>query len=163
MGKRRAYRSTTVKKVAVERVLESAPGGDVHVGLDIGKFEIFTVIRWGDGTFERPWKVKNPTEIVLLVSLLRVLAKDRTVTVAMESTGTYGDALRQALADAELCVHRVSGKAAHDYAEIFDGVPSKHDGKDLTVTDFGEGDSDIHRGRRRPIGFGASCHGSGVC
>ena len=133
MGKRRAYRSTAVKKVVLEQVLESAPVGDVHVGMDIGKGEIFTVIRWSDRTFERPWKAANPTEIIKLVALLRVLARDRAVTVAMESTGTYGDALRQALSDAGLSVHRVSGKAAHDYAEIFDGVPSKHDGKDAAV------------------------------
>ena len=53
--------------------------------------------------------------------------------IAMESTGTYGDALRQALTDAKLTVHRVSGKAVHDYAEIFDGVPSQHDGKDAAM------------------------------
>src|SRR5439155_22368060 len=46
---------------------------------------------------------------------------------------TYGDALRQALHDAGLAVWRVSPKAAHDYAEIFDGVPSQHDGKDAAV------------------------------
>ena len=133
MVKRRAYRSTAVKKVALEKLLELAPVGDVHLGMDIGKGEVFTVIRWSDGTFEPPWKAKNPTEISELVALFQVLAKDRAVTVAMESTGTYGDALRQALSDAGLCVHRVSGKAAHDYAEIFDGVPSKHDGKDAAV------------------------------
>ena len=133
MGKRRAYRSTAVKKVVLEKVLASAPAGDVHIGMDVGKAEVFAVLRWSDGTFERPWKVKNPTEIMPLVAILQVLAKDRAVTIAMESTGTYGDALRQALGDAELCVHRVSGKAAHDYAEIFDGVPSKHDGKDAAV------------------------------
>ena len=48
--------------------------------------------------------------------------------VSMESTGTYGDALRAALAAAGLEVHRVGGKAAHDYAEVFDGVPSQHPG-----------------------------------
>ena len=32
-----------------------------------------------------------------------------------------------------LSVHRVSGKAVHDYAEIFDGVPSQHDGKDAAM------------------------------
>ncbi len=133
MGKRRAYRSTAVKKVVLEKLLESVPAGDVHLGMDIGKGEVLTVVRWSDGTFERPWKAKNPTEISELVALLQVLAKDRAVTVAMESTGTYGDALRQALSDAGLTVHRVSGKAAHDYAEIFDGVPSKHDGKDAAV------------------------------
>ena len=125
MGKRRAYRATAVKKVVLEKLLELAPVGDVHLGMDIGKGEVFTVIRWSDGTFESPWKAKNPTEIGGLVALLRLLAEDRAVTVAMESTGTYGDALRQALSDAGLSVHRVSGKAAHDCAEIFDGESTK--------------------------------------
>ena len=30
-------------------------------------------------------------------------------------------------------VVRVSNKASHDYADIFDGVPSQHDGKDAAV------------------------------
>ena len=30
-------------------------------------------------------------------------------------------------------VQRVSNKASHDYAEVFDGVPSQHDGKDAAV------------------------------
>jgi len=53
--------------------------------------------------------------------------------VAMESSGTYGDALRQALSDNGIEIQRVGGKAAHDYAEVFDGVPSQHDGKDAAV------------------------------
>lgn len=133
MRKRRAYRGSDVKKVLLKKVLVLAPTGAVTVGLDIGKHEILVVVRWVDGTFERPWKVKNPSEIVLLVRLLQVVAEQRVLTVAMESTGTYGDALRQALTDAKLNVHRVSGKATHDYAEIFDGVPSQHDGKDAAV------------------------------
>ena len=133
MGKRRAYRATAVKNIDLDKMLASVPEGDVRVGLDIGKLEVFAVVRWADGSFERPWKVKNPTEIRRLVSLLRVLARNRSVTLAMESTGTYGDALRQALTDAELEIHRVSAKAVQDYAEIFDGVPSKHDGKDAAI------------------------------
>src|SRR5208337_2727798 len=43
------------------------------------------------------------------------------------------DALRQALADNQIELQRVGGKAAHDYAEVFDGVPSQHDGKDAAV------------------------------
>ena len=117
----------------MKEILESAALGKAYVGLDVGKGEIFAVVRWADESFERPWRAKNPTEVMPLVAILNVLAKDRDVTIAMESTGTYGDALRQALGDAGLCVHRVSGKAAHDYAEIFDGVPSKHDGKDAAI------------------------------
>ena len=36
------------------------------------------------------------------------------LVVAMESSGTYGDALRQALGDNGIDVRRVNGKAAHD-------------------------------------------------
>lgn len=133
MRKKRAYRATDVKNVMLGRVLESSPTGAATVGLDVGKLEVFAVVRWADGMFERPWKVKNPSEIRQLVELLRGVAEERPLMVAMESTGTYGDALRQALTDAELEIRRVGGKAASDYAEIFDGVPSKHDGKDAAI------------------------------
>src|SRR5687768_14079796 len=40
--------------------------------------------------------------------------KDVAFIVAMESTGTYGDALRTRLTAAGLEVHRVGSKAAHE-------------------------------------------------
>src|SRR5215471_9831859 len=86
-----------------------------------------------DGRFERPWRIKNPWEIATLVALVRQVKADRRLVVAMESSGTYGDSLRQALGDNGIEVQRVNGKAAHDYAEVFDGVPSQHDGKDAAV------------------------------
>ncbi len=131
--RRKAYRSTEVKHVELELVLSRGPQGPVTVGLDVGKFVIYVVVRWSDGSFERPWRVENPSEIELLVRLLVALAASRKMTVAMESTGTYGDALRGKLSAAGLVLHRVGGKAASDYAEIFDGVPSQHDGKDAAV------------------------------
>jgi len=42
----------------------------------------------------------------------------------MESTGTYGDPLRDQMALIEVPVFRVSTKHTHDAAELFDGVPS---------------------------------------
>ena len=131
--KRRAYRATEVKDVSLEEVLRSAPAGAATAGLDIGKYEVHAVVRWKDGNFERPWKAQNPSEIETLVGLLRKIADQRPLVVAMESTGTYGDALRAKFAEAGLEVRRVGGKAAHDYAEVFDGVPSQHDGKDAAV------------------------------
>jgi transposase len=92
------------------------------------------VVRWGSGDFERPWSVKNPTEISPLVERLSVLQEACAgLTIGMESTGTYGEAVRQALTAANLTVHRVSGKSTSDYKEIFDGVPSQHDGKDAAI------------------------------
>jgi transposase len=105
----------------------------VEAGLDIGKKWVWVVIRFRDGTYLRPWRVSNPQELSLLAEVLKQMGQRVKLTVAMESSGTYGDALRLALSRAELCVHRVSSKASHDWAESFDGVPSQHDGKDAGV------------------------------
>ena len=131
--KRRAYVGTRVKDVDPARLTQLKSTLAVMVGVDVGKQKLFAVCRWSDGKFERPWKINNPSEIGDFVTLLRRVGAGRQLIVAMESSGTYGDVLRQALADAGIDLHRVSGKAAHDYAEVFDGVPSQHDGKDAAV------------------------------
>jgi transposase len=133
MSKRRVYRATEVNHVRWESLVAGRVAGAVTVGMDIGKFEILVVVRWADSTFERPWRVENPAGIPQLIGLLRKLRETQALTVALESTGTYGDALRSQLAAADLPVRRVGGKAAHDYAEVFDGVPSQHDGKDAAI------------------------------
>jgi transposase len=129
----RAYRATRVNDVNWEQLARGKESLGVALGVDVGKFDLFVVCRWDDGRFERPWRVKNPKEIPALVALVTRIKAEREALVAMEPSGTYGDALRQALADKEVAVQRVGGKAAHDYAEVFDGVPSQHDGKDAAV------------------------------
>ena len=131
--KREAYRAVAVKQVFVESLVADKAGVAAVVGLDVAKSDFLATVRWSDGRFERPWRAKSPEEIPDMIHRLQRLADGRSLTIAMESTGTYGDALRQALTDAKLTVHRVSGKAVHDYAEIFDGVPSQHDGKDAAM------------------------------
>jgi len=117
----------------LHEVTDGRAGQEVVVGMDIGKFEIMAVARWPDRSFARPWRVANPSDVPVLIGLLKELAQGRHLQLAMEPSGTYGDALRQALSDAGFALQRVSPKAAHDYAEIFDGVPSQHDGKDAAV------------------------------
>ena len=67
--KRRAYRATDLKDLRLENVLKAAPAGNATAGLDIGKFEVRAVVRWNGGSFERPWKAENPSQIELLVRL----------------------------------------------------------------------------------------------
>jgi len=129
----RAYRARSVKKVNWKEVVGGRGRQAVCVGVDIGKRAILGVVRWQNGRFERPWLVKNPEEIGEFIALLVEMGRGRGLRVAMEPTGTYGDALRQALCDAGMRVERVSPKVAHDYAEVFDGVPSQLDGKDAGV------------------------------
>ncbi len=137
MVSKRAYKRVGVNDIDRERLIDAAiEFGDVGtvLGLDIAKQEIVACLRWGKGTFERPWKVVNPKEIELLVELCELLnSRCDGFTVGLESTGTYGDGIRYALTEASIRVQRVSGKAVSDYHEIFDGVPSQHDGKDAAM------------------------------
>lgn len=147
MSKKRTYRRESVNSVNVESLrkqVHSRSQEKVFVGMDIAKQEIVACLRWGEDDFQRPWNVKNPSEISQLVKLLTELKQAGVeLTIGMESTGTYGEAIRRALTNADLCVHRVSGKAVKDYREIFDGVPSQHDGKDAAMiaelTSYGKG------------------------
>jgi transposase len=131
--KSKAYRGTAVNRTEASRIGLGREGQAVTVGIDVGKYQLTVVARWPDGDFERPWDVANPAQLPTLVALLGQLASRHPMTVALEPSGTYGDALRQALGDAGIEVRRVSPKAAHDYAEVFDGVPSQHDHKDAAV------------------------------
>jgi transposase len=131
--KSKAYRAVNVKKVAWQQVVAGHEGQGAVLGFDVGKRSILAMLRWGGSDFERPWRVDNPDEVRQLAECVAWLSEGRRLVVAMEPTGTYGDVLRQALAEVGVTVHRVSPKMASDFAEIFDGVPSQHDGKDAAV------------------------------
>ena len=137
MTKKRQYKRQSVNEVCIEWLRDRAVAyGDAgtSVGLDVAKGEIVACVRWAKGSFERPWSVKNPTEIHVLIELLVQLKEIcGSLTIGLESTGTYSDAVRRAMTEAFLEVHRVSGKSVKDYQEIFDGVPSQHDGKDAAI------------------------------
>src|SRR6266851_3767000 len=121
--KKKAYSSVAVNDVQLAKLLAGREDAAVDVGCDIGKHNVLVMLRWGEADLEKPWRVRHPSE----------LTRGRRLRIGMEPTGTYGDPLRQLLADAGLRVQRVGTKAAHDYAEVFDGVPSQHDGKDAAV------------------------------
>ena len=112
MSKKRLYQRQSVNEVDRDWLRDRAVGhGDAGttVGLDVAKHEIVVCVRWADGRFERPWSVKNPTEIGLLIELLQQLKElCGSLTIGMESTGTYGDAVRLAMTEAFLEVHRVN-------------------------------------------------------
>ena len=129
----KAYSARNVNLITLDSFLKDRQGQDLYIGGDVGKQQIKIVLNWATNDFERPWTVNNPQQIRLLIEQFKKLAVGRRLIVALEPSGTYGDVLRQACGDAQIIVHRVSPKAAHDYAEVFDGVPSQHDGKDAAV------------------------------
>ena len=133
MRTKRPYRAVCVERVDVDSLDESIGSEPVTIGLDVAKHEIIAVVRDSTGAFSSPWKVKQPSQIGELVQKINRLAANRPVVVALESTGTYSDPVRQALSDCGLVVNWVSGRDKSDYQEIFDGVPSAHDAKDAAI------------------------------
>lgn len=131
--RKNAYRATAVKSINVTEVISRLSEGPAVLGLDIGKHAILAVLRDAQGNFQRPWRVRNPQDVAELVQRAQAVSQARPLRVALEPTGTYGDPVRGALTAAGLEVHRVGSKATSDYQEIFDGVPSAHDGKDAAV------------------------------
>ena len=131
--RKRQYSQINVNEVSIELLARDRAGQKVVAGVDVGKGELTLCLVWPDREFERPWRIKSPGQIRLAAGMLLELNASCPVTVAMESSGTYGDAFRQALFDVGLPVHRVSGKAVKDDSEGFDGVPSNHDGKDAAI------------------------------
>jgi transposase len=132
---RRAYKRVKVNSLEMASLLQVAREQKSAVlGLDVAKLEIVACLRWESGLFERPWSVCNPLEVDKLVEICERLIKQRLkLRVALESTGTYADSVRMAMSEVGLKVIRVGGKSVSDYREIFDGVPSQHDGKDAAM------------------------------
>jgi len=91
------------------------------------------VLMQADLTVSATVKWKHPEQTrELAAHLIEDLHADR-VEVAMEPSGTYGDALYGYLSGLGVAIYRVSPKRVHDAAEVYDGVPSLHDAKSAYI------------------------------
>jgi transposase len=145
--KKRMYRAVDVKRVDWERLSATAAGQRVVVGVDVAKERPFAAVRVEGGEVVLLWKWRQPWENTQVVEKLSGLGAS-SVEVVMEPSGTYGDALRSQLEGAGIEVFRVSPKRCHDYAEVYDGVPSHHDGKSAVLL------ADLHvqgKSKRWPV------------
>lgn len=106
---------------------ERFEGDEVVVGIDVGKIAFYASVMvsgWEDFDiiyFERD-------DIAGFIDHLAGLPFDK-VTLVVEPTGTYADGLIDQARQAELDVVRINGNRVSKSAEVFDGVPSLHDGK----------------------------------
>ena len=41
---------------------QSHAGQTCVLGVDVAKLELMAVLRWPDGSFQRPWRIENPGE-----------------------------------------------------------------------------------------------------
>jgi len=139
------YRAESINNLEVAKLLEALRGRNVTFAMDVAKRELVGVF------MEVPEKVlcsvswKAPTETMRMVEVLSQAAGVCTLAVALEPTGTYGDAMRGLMHGLGLPVYRVSPKRASDAAEIYDGVPSQHDSKCAAIVGWlhGQGRSEL--------------------
>ena len=127
--KKRIYKATNVKRVNWERIIAETQGQRIIFGIDVAKEDFFAVLMNVDHRVIETLKWVHPQQSRELVEHLLHDLKGAHLEVAMEPSGTYGDALRGYLIDVGLSVYQVSPKRVHDVAEVYDGVPSLHDAK----------------------------------
>ena len=83
---------------------------DFVAALQVRPGEILARFKW-----QHPQKTRSP-----LAGVAQLQARG-PVEAVLESSGTYGDALRGQLQALGVAVYRVSAKRVHDAAEVFDG------------------------------------------
>lgn len=123
------YRSVECKQVDWQRVQERASGQTLVFAVDVAKEAFFGLlqVKGGEAVVRIRWS--HPGETGEVLSGLERLVAAAPVEAVLESSGTYGDALRWQLGVRGIAVYRVSAKRVHDAAEVYDGVPSLHDAK----------------------------------
>jgi len=137
--RKRIYQAISVNQVDVERLVKVMQGR-VIFGCDAAKDRWYGAFMKVDGEVVLTicWDIQDDREALL--SLLEALRQAGIVVeVVAEPTGTYASALMWELEQAGYLIYRVSPKHTHDYAEIYDGVPSTHDAKAAAVV------ADLHR------------------
>lgn len=130
--KKRAYRAVNVNQIEAAKVSEAIKGQRVVLGIDIAKEVNFGRLVTEQREVVATFKWTQTTQTRAVVQWLGQLEASQ-VEVALEPSGTYGDALIYQLGQAGLAVYQVSAKRSHDAAEVYDGVPSLHDAKSADI------------------------------
>ncbi len=131
MGKHK-YRAINFKDLDGERLQNQVRNRRVVLGADMAKETHYGALVGEDREVILIFKWDQLDESLPVVDLLRSLPV-ASLSVAIEPSGTYGDPFRVLAQSADLEVYRVSPKRCHDYAEVYDGVPSQHDGKSAVL------------------------------
>jgi transposase len=129
MKAKRTYGTVDVEKLDVAGLLALVTVGCI-IAIDVAKTKFVAAIATAAGDLVRLLRFEHPRQTQAFLSVVKAMGeaglKPRAV---MESTGTYGDAIRYQLHRLNVPVHMMSPKHTHDFAEVIDGVPSMHDPK----------------------------------
>jgi transposase len=129
--KKRTYQSKKINQINWEEIKKDVDGKRVVFAIDVAKTIQFASLSYRHGECAKLVRWEHPKETALMLDQLAEL--DCPVIVVMESTSSYGDALRHQCNLRWFEVHQASAKRVHDAKEVYDGVPSMHDAKSATV------------------------------
>ena len=131
---KRTYRTKNVQHLSVETVFQQAAPGPLQIGIDVAKNAMVAALGMARGEPVESVRFEHPGQTRLFLQKLKeVQNKGLQIQVALEPTGSYGDALSYQLDLQDVQVYRINPKKVHDYKEVLDGVPSQHDAKDAAV------------------------------
>ena len=122
------YEATSIKDVDVEHLAETFDYERLEVGFDIAKEEHFACLmgpHWDDYYI---FRFDARREMDRLIALLEGLSADE-IRCTLEPTGTYGEPLRAELERHGFEVRQMAASKCGQAKELFDDVPSLHDGK----------------------------------
>jgi transposase len=129
--KKHTYRAKKVNDVNWAQLKEKLAGGSAVLAVDVAKEKQYALLSTADHSVSELWHWNHPEQTRDVLAGLESLACP--LTVVMESTGTYGDALRYQFRRSGFAVDQISAKRVFDAREIYDGVPSLHDAKSVSV------------------------------
>ena len=129
--KKRTYRARNVNKINWSKVTKQLSGEAAVFAIDVAKEKQYALLSNADNSASELiwWNHPEQTHEVLIA--LEGLACP--LDIVMESTGTYGDALRHQFRRSGFSIYQMNAKRVSDAQEIYDGVPSMHDAKSATV------------------------------
>lgn len=133
MKRKRSYTAVDVEHFELSVVLPLVTVGCI-VAIDVAKTKFVAAIATSTGEVVKLVRFEHPRQTRAFLRILEELRDaERTPSIVMEPTGTYGDAVRYQCALRGLPVHMMPPKHTHDFAEVLDGVPSMHDPKAAVV------------------------------
>jgi transposase len=131
--KKRIYRAVDVKALNLDELRKVVKNQKIVLGVDVAKEDFFAALMNEKREVLSTIKWKHPMETGMLLDVMLHKLPWSSLDVAMEPSGTYGDALRALFLGNGIKVYRVSPKRCHDAAEVYDGVPSLHDPKAAAI------------------------------
>ena len=128
---KRTYRTKNVNKINWTEFKEQLSGKSTVFALDVAKTKQYALLTIDDASVSEGGWWNHPEQTPELLKGLEELGC--AVDIVMESTSTYGDALRYQFRQTGFEIYQINAKRVHDAREIYDGVPSMHDAKSAMV------------------------------